>query len=238
MLLIIILLIILVLIYLKDIESFENGGGSSGDIIIPESHIDNIYELTRYMHDFLTRHVIPYWLIGGSLIGALRNTPPGPIKWDDDVDVAILKYSETLLKRAINDDVEFNSKVSWAPTCFGYQFKLKGHDEGYKDYYYDIFIYEEKEHGAWYTPFFDKFYYKDISEILPLQKCKFWDMELWAPNDLMTVHRGYDCDVLKFAQKYNHRTKSSVKTDITTNTNNGDTIPLVSANIAKKLHFM
>ena len=234
----IILLIIIICLIPSGIEYFDN-------IEIPESHVDNIYDLTRYMHKFFIKHDISYWLIGGSLIGALRNTPPGPIKWDDDVDVAILKSDEEKFKNALKSDKQFKKLVEWTPHMFGYQFKLAGKECGYKEYYYDVFIYEERDgkHGKkWYTgrgsDFFEDYYYNDIDEIFPLRECKFWGLNLFCPTNLDTVHRGYDCDVLKYAQKYNHTSGSAEKIDLTSqNINNGDTIPLLSKRLVKKLIF-
>ena len=245
---IIILIIILILIP-SGVEYFQK----DKIIEIPESHVDNLYDLTRFMHKFFKKHDIPYWIIGGTLIGALRNTPPGPIKWDDDLDVAILKRDEKRFIKALQTDEQFKHLVEWCPIFFGYQFKLKNKEQGYKDYYYDVFIYEKRDgdfgtklYTGQGTNFFEKYYYNDLDEIFPLKECKFWDLTLPCPNNLDTVHRGYNCDVLKFAQKYNHsvenddgtNTKIYEKIDLTNqNVNNSDTIPLLSKRLVKELTF-
>lgn len=240
LILLIIIVIIIVLCTCPSVEMFKVDA-----IEIPECHIDNVYDLTKYMDKFFNKHKIPYWIIGGTLIGALRNTPPGPIKWDDDVDVAILKRDEERFKQALQKDESFKKLTEWCPIFFGYQFKLKGKEKGYKEYYYDVFIYDEHDGefgkkiytgGSKYT-LFQKYYYNDLDEIFPLKYCQFWDMTLPCPNNLDTVHRGYDGDVLKFAQKYNHSIESTEMIDVTKNINNGETIPLLSKRLADKLVF-
>lgn len=214
-------------------------------IKIPESHVDNMYTLTKYMNIFFTKHNIPYWIIGGTLIGALRNTPPGPIKWDDDIDVAILNRDKELFEHALQNDEQFNALVDWDVTFFGWAFKLKNVKKGYKEYYYDVFLYEKadgefgtKLYTAKDNDVFQKYYYNDLEEIFPLKQCPFWDLILPCPNNLDTVHRGYnDVDVLKYAQKYNHTNDSKELVDVTTNINNSDTIPLLSKKLAAKLYF-
>lgn len=54
-------------------------------IHVPDEHIDNMYNLFKFMIQFFDRHDITYWAVCGTLIGALRNRPPGPVRWDDDI---------------------------------------------------------------------------------------------------------------------------------------------------------
>ncbi len=209
----------------------------------PDEFIDNLYDITKFMNNFFKKYDIPNWIICGSLIGALRNTPPGPLKWDDDVDVAIFKKDEAKLLHAMKTDEEFLANVEWTTHDFGYQLRIKGDNNDVKEYYYDIFLYEKRDgpHGVkWYTEMFPQHYYNDINEILPLKECKFWDLILNCPNNLNTVHRGYEEEgknVLQYGMKYNHQISSNQLIDVWECINNGDTIPMLSTKLAKKLHF-
>lgn len=210
---------------------------------VPDQHVDNMYTLFKFMIEFLDRHGITYWAIGGTLIGALRNCPPGPIRWDDDLDVGILARDKDKLVRAIKTDTEFKKLVDYKLVDFGYQFKLKGDTVSYKDYYLDIFIFK-KQMG----PFGEKYYigeqdicfgdhhYNSLSEILPVKKHKFWDFMMSVPRDLTTVHRGYDEDVLKYGVVYNHAEKGT-KLDLTRDVNTGNLLPALSPNLIQKLQF-
>jgi hypothetical protein len=61
-----------------------------GDIAdVTSDEIDNLYDTMVVMAARLDECGVDYWLLGGSLIGAMRNIPPGPMKWDDDHDVGM-----------------------------------------------------------------------------------------------------------------------------------------------------
>lgn len=210
---------------------------------LPDYYVDNLYDITRFMHNFFEKYNISYWLIGGSLIGALRNRPPGPIKWDDDIDVAIFKKDEQKLFDAMHYDPEFKASIEWTYHDFGYQLRIKGDKNPIKDYYYDIFVYEKTEgpYGVkWYTKVFPENYYHSISEILPLQQCRFWDLILYCPNNLNTVHRGYEKEgknVLRYGMKYNSKYGVPEIIDLWERVNDGNLLPLLSKRLIEKLQF-
>lgn len=54
-----------------------------------EQHQQILYEILYMVDDYCKAHDIPYFLVGGSLLGAVRHQ--GIIPWDDDVDIAMTR---------------------------------------------------------------------------------------------------------------------------------------------------
>lgn len=57
--------------------------------IITNGESNALYRLMKFIHDTLTKHHVPYFILGGTLLGAVRNR--GIIPHDDDGDIAIMK---------------------------------------------------------------------------------------------------------------------------------------------------
>lgn len=58
---------------------------------------NSLYRTMKSIHDILTINNIPYWMVGGTLLGAIRHQ--GIIPWDDDGDIAIMKKDIPKFKR-------------------------------------------------------------------------------------------------------------------------------------------
>lgn len=56
---------------------------------INKKQSDSLYKLMKFIHDICVKNGIEYWIIGGTLLGAIRHQ--GLIPWDDDGDIAIMK---------------------------------------------------------------------------------------------------------------------------------------------------
>lgn len=61
-----------------------------------------LLEMMKDLDRVLQKHKIPYWLSGGSALGAVRHQ--GFIPWDDDMDIAMMRSDyERFLKEAVPD---------------------------------------------------------------------------------------------------------------------------------------
>lgn len=69
-------------------------------------HQLRILEIVKAFDDICQRHSIPYWIEGGTLLGAVRHK--GFIPWDDDLDVQILykdlKHLRKILEKELPDN--------------------------------------------------------------------------------------------------------------------------------------
>ena len=75
----------------------------------------NLVEHLKRVDVYLKQCNIPYWAVGGTLLGAARHQ--GIIPWDDDVDVGILKSSSHLL----NEQKAIEMGLYLVPCDFGAQ---------------------------------------------------------------------------------------------------------------------
>ena len=60
-------------------------------------HQQKMLEMLRFIDDLCRKNGIPYFLSGGTLLGAVRHK--GFIPWDDDLDIALLKKDHKKLHR-------------------------------------------------------------------------------------------------------------------------------------------
>ena len=59
-------------------------------------------EMMKAVHLFLVEHNIPYYMLGGSILGAVRHK--GFIPWDDDLDVLMLRDDFEKMLKLFKDD--------------------------------------------------------------------------------------------------------------------------------------
>ena len=58
-----------------------------------------VCEMMESLANLLDKYSIYYWIIGGTCLGAIRHK--GMIPWDDDIDIAIMKDQEKILKSEV-----------------------------------------------------------------------------------------------------------------------------------------
>jgi hypothetical protein len=56
--------------------------------VINKDQSDSLYKMMKFVHDTFVENEIGYWLVGGTLLGAVRHG--GIIPWDDDGDICIM----------------------------------------------------------------------------------------------------------------------------------------------------
>jgi hypothetical protein len=176
--------------------------GHVPDITVDE--IDNLYDLFAEAAARLDEWGIEYWLLGGSLIGATRNQPGGPMKWDDDHDIGIFEDQVEELDSYFANSSSFDVSTGG----FGYQFRLRDmKDRKVEKYFqFDIFVFKRDGKGEYRiqdTDMWPKSYYKNKEEVLPAETCYLWDIKTKCPRlavDLLK--REFADDVLYSAVKY------------------------------------
>lgn len=67
--------------------------------IITKGQSNKLYETMKFIHDAFVKHNITYFMVGGTLLGAVRHQ--GIIPWDDDGDLCVLKEDVPKLRKLI-----------------------------------------------------------------------------------------------------------------------------------------
>lgn len=160
-------------------------------IVIGKSMLVDAINMLRFIDIYLTKNNITYYLIGGTLLGAVRHH--NIIPWDADCNISVLK----------NNEKNFLSMGAWLNEQ-GY--RLVRFQFGYKIYhlntnfpYINVYIMEESN---------DKYVFSSIelqkkfaihnifkSELFPLIRHKFSDFYLPIPHkslDILYRIYGYD----------------------------------------------
>lgn len=201
---------------------------------ITKKESDSLYKLMKFIHDVCTKHGIEYFIIGGTLLGAVRHQ--GLIPWDDDGDIAIMQKDakkfaklKPIFKKAgydISDEPSSESsessesKESKKPPCLSnnsctYIISGKGkHDLGC-----DVFIMKKKKtkNGMEITfadPYWEsadnggkKCYFLE-NHVFPLIPYRFGNYFLYGPNNAIPhLNKCYGLDWNSKSQMlFNHRT--------------------------------
>ena len=79
-------------------------------------------EVLEVIDKICERHDIPYWLSGGSMLGAVRHQ--GFIPWDDDLDIEMLRPDFERLMTILPDELPDNIALQWHTTDPNYFFQF------------------------------------------------------------------------------------------------------------------
>ncbi len=216
------------------------------DLEPDDLHVQAMYDVTVLMNKLLTKHGITFWMTAGTLIGALRNRPPGPMSWDDDIDFGAFLEERQKIATMFTDP-EFSDVAEYTVTGFGYAVGSKQHKAvAARHFCLDLFLYHEteKKYGkGWYAiggrnASYDKEYFTCIEEILPVVFCNFWDFTLPRPRNCTILYRGFGYDVLRTGVRWNHGNLSTrKKVRLWENVNNKNLVPALTKDLLSRLVF-
>jgi len=165
------------------------------DVLIDKSTIATLRLMLKDIDHLFQSNNIPYWMDGGTLLGAIRHHDVIP--WDDDGDLCILSKDKPKLLAIQNQlhEMGYGLYAYWA----GYKiYPLRGkllHNKDYKYPFVDIFLVSRqkcpKHVGQCYYYNYDKNEVKKIwdkhyhleSNLFPLKKYLFHDFYLFGPNN-------------------------------------------------------
>jgi len=187
---------------------FEDGNNKKQKLT--NSEIKSLLILAKKTIKFLDDFSIDYWLDGGSLLGALRNGKM--IKWDDDIDLAIIedqyiKLNEIIKKLGIKEDKYYIFKKYDIKFCIIYSNEainknLKNWlvkvehltNNNNKVLFIDLLSYikNNKNQYASNNKYFYENYIYNISDIYPLRRIKFENQYFKCVNNpIPYLNKGY-----------------------------------------------
>jgi len=181
------ILFIYIIIYLHNLEESKIEDFVPVDALTKYDDIKSTILLTKKVNDILRKNNITYWMIGGTLLGAVRNK--GMITWDDDADIAIFDNMEKKLQ-SIKMELALHN-LGLESIYFGYKiFNLNGRPVKNTNFTYpfvDIFVVTRdndnivlKDPRARYMWPNEKYNYNDT---FPLKEWDYEDFKLMGPNN-------------------------------------------------------
>lgn len=167
--------------------------------------LDKLYDQIRFIDEICRKNNIDYWLIGGSLLGAIRHGTIIP--WDDDTDVGVKIDQRDKIFNALKAEVDAKG-LGVRETDHG----LKLYDDNERNIGTDIFFYvknndkwilDGNDHKIWPN---DWFYDAEIQSN-NLKRIKFGPLENISSPDNPTRYLStqYGKDWSKVARlDFNH----------------------------------
>lgn len=117
-------------------------------------------EILAVIDRICQQHSIPYWLSGGSMLGAVRHQ--GFIPWDDDLDIEMLRPDFERLMQILPQELPSHLALQWHTTDENYFFQFaKVRDRNSQLFERNGYDRVWKEHGIWV-------------DIFPLEAVPLW----------------------------------------------------------------
>ena len=141
-----------------------------------------LYQLMKDVHEIFEKHQVMYWIESGTLLGAVRHT--GIIPWDGDLDISIRFEDGFRFQQMIADFEKLGYEVDEA--YFGFKiYLIENEKDRLHNICCDVFTtVKEGEKVVYYSPGARKHwtYYFLESDLFPLKKYQFGEIEVWGPN--------------------------------------------------------
>ena len=161
------------------------------NIVVPKSHVIMLYQLANDVVRILDKHNIPYFIDGGTLLGAIRHK--NLIPWDDDIDLGM--FHKDFYRKLPKLRKEFED--------LGYQ--IKECTNLYKIYIPDKWIYQDYKTVA--TPTLDIFPYikkHDQIKLFDISHRGRWKKAVYNVKDMFPL-REYEFGPIKLKGANNGR---------------------------------
>jgi lipopolysaccharide cholinephosphotransferase len=182
------------------------------ELAMTEKDKEDIYTYLEYFINFLEKHNITYWIIGGTTLGCVRHNDIVP--WDDDADIGIF---EDDLEKLLNLKEELKND-GYEIIFYWKIYKFRKINQEYP--FIDIFCYKKDNdryimHRDDLNEVWSNEYYLE-NELFPLRKYKFGKLILNGPNyPLDYLDRMYP--KWRFVGKHTFDHKENKSTSITVN---------------------
>jgi len=166
---------------------------------VTEDDITLLYETWKAFSDLAQKLSVPYFQSGGTLLGTVRNDPPGPLNWDDDLDVYMFEKDFQRFRKALDADPHATLEYQDVGERSHVQLRLRDHQncQSSRPYILDIFRLFDTPGGRGYVDSWGQ-PWQNLSD---LRSGHFWGTPVqYFQEVLETEYPG----ALTHVQKWNH----------------------------------